>query len=279
MTIRQARLLHLSDVHCGRPFVAEHVEAAFEVAKSAHFDAIIVSGDMSQRARIAEFRDARIILDRLCVLAPTIVVPGNHDAQWWLAPFGVGNRHRVLERYRRYIQEDTEPTLNIPGVTMVGVNSAPGIMPWTLTWNPRDIRVKGGLTDEQLEGAAHRFAAAQPGDLRVLVVHHNVVRGRISNRWGLARPHRVLDAIARMKAHVVCTGHDHEERIEIVERSGKRFMVSTANTLSSRMRGKRASALNVIEAEGATLTVTPWLFNTAAGIFEPKEPTSMPIER
>lgn len=267
MSERQVRLLHLSDIHCGRPFVEEHVEAAFVVAHSTSFDAIIVSGDLSQRAREREFREARAILDRLRDIAPLLVVPGNHDAQWWRAPFGIGSHDAVHERWRHYIQHELEPTLHVAGATIVGVNSAPGIMPWTTTWNPRDLRVKGGLTDEQLANATRRFAVAANGDLRVLVVHHNVIRGRLSGRWGMARPHRVLDAIAAMKAHVVCTGHDHEERIEVIERNGRQFLVSTANTLSSRMRGRRASSFNVIEANHAGVRVTPWLFDEPSQAF------------
>jgi 3',5'-cyclic AMP phosphodiesterase CpdA len=241
------------------------------------FDGIVVSGDLSQRARIAEFREARAILDRLEAIAPTLVVPGNHDSQWWTAPFGLGDRSRVHERWRRFIQEETEPTLTVRGATIVGVNSAAGIMPWTLTWNPRDLRVKGGLTDEQLEHAHRRLAAVPSGTLRVLVVHHNVVRGRLSNRWGLARPEKVLDAIAAMRPHVVCTGHDHEERLEIVERKGARFLACTANTLSSRMRGKRASSFNVIEFDGSELRTTAWLYVDTTKEFKAGDYVSMPV--
>ena len=145
MSELNVRLLHLSDIHCGRPFVEEHVEAALDVATAMKFNAIIVSGDLSQRAREREFIGARKILDRLSAIAPLLVVPGNHDAQWWRAPFGIGDHERVHERYRRLIQADLEPTLRVPGASIVGVNSAPGIMPWTLTGNPRDLRVKGAF--------------------------------------------------------------------------------------------------------------------------------------
>jgi hypothetical protein len=97
-----------------------------------------------------------------------------------------------------------------------------------------------------------------------LVVHHNVVRGRLSNRWGLKRPKAALDAMAALGVHVVCTGHDHEERADVVERAGGRFLVSAANTLSSRMRGHRPSALNVIEADATTVTVRAWTYDGGA---------------
>lgn len=255
------RLLHVSDIHCGRPFVAAHVEAALDVARGAPWDAIVISGDLSQRAREHEFIAARTIVDRFRACAPTLLVPGNHDAAWWHAPFGVGDFSRVHARYRTFIAPDTEPVLRVPGVTLVGLNSAWGTNPESLTWYPRDWRVKGGLTPAQLQRAHVQLSAAPAGDLRVLVVHHNVVRGRLSNRWGLKQPQRVLDTLAAMPLEVVCTGHDHEERIEVVERSSARFLVSAANTLSNRMRGHRPSAINVITADAAQVTVEAWPFD------------------
>lgn len=258
------RLLHLSDLHCGRPFVAAHVDAALALAAAGRWDAVILSGDLSQRARAVEYAAARGILDRLAAAAPLLVVPGNHDAAWWRAPFGLGDAARVHERYRAMICPDLEPVVRVPGVTLVGINSAGGTAPHTLTWYPRDWRVKGGVTPAQWDRAAARLAAAPPGDLRVVVLHHNVLKGRLSRRWGLARPEGALDALAVMGAEVVCGGHDHEERVEAVSRPGGRFLVSGANTLSSRMRGHRPSSCNVIEADGDTVTVRAWVFDRGA---------------
>lgn len=261
------RVLHLSDIHCGRPFVAEHVAAAEQLAAATAFNAIVISGDFSQRARVEEFEQAREILARFRALAPTCVVAGNHDTEWWHAPFGLGDFSRLHEQYRTYICPEIEPTLRVPGVSIIGLNSAAGTFPQTVTWYPRDWRVKGGLTDAQLTGAAKRLAESSSTDLRIAVVHHNVVKGRLSRRWGLKNPHHALDRLAAAQPHVVCTGHDHEERVEVVQRQTGRFLVSAANTLSSRMRGHRPSSLNVIEATPTTVSVQAWVF--AAGRFEP----------
>lgn len=252
------RVLHLSDIHCGHPYVAEHVAAAERLARAQRWNAIVISGDFAQRARVYEFEAARAMLEQLRAIAPTLVVPGNHDTAWWHAPFGYGNWERMHERYREYISESLEPTLRVPGLSVIGLNSAMGTTPQTLTWYPRDWRVKGGLTDAQCADARTRLAESPAGDLRLLVVHHNVVRGRLSRRWGMKRPEYVLDRIAEAAPHVVCTGHDHEERIEVVRREAGRFIASGANTLSNRMRGHRPSALNVIEADAASVTVRAW---------------------
>jgi 3',5'-cyclic AMP phosphodiesterase CpdA len=262
--VAPVRVLHVSDIHCGHPFVAEHVAAALEVAAASRFDAIVISGDFSQRARVHEFERARAILDRFRAIAPTLEVPGNHDTAWWHAPFGWGDASRLHEGYQRYINPVLEPVVRVPGVTMVGLNSAAGMLPQAVTWYPRDWRVKGGLTGAQFDWATRALAASPVGDLRLLVVHHNVVRGRLSNRWGLKQPNAALDRIGAMSVDVVCTGHDHEERTEVVTRAGGRFLVSAANTLSSRMRGHRPSALNVIEANATAVTVRAWTYDGSA---------------
>ena len=266
---KRIRVLHVSDIHCGRPYVAAHVDAAMLVAREISPAAIVVSGDMAQRARIHEFEAARPLLAKFRALAPTIVVPGNHDTAWWRAPFGVGDPARLHERYRRYIDAELEPTLRVPGVSMIGLNSSVGMLPHALAWYPRHWRVKGGLTDAQLAGARERLSESPRDDLRILVVHHNVMRGALSNRWGLTRPLAVLDAIALASPHVVCTGHDHQERVEVVSRASGRFIAACAGTLSNRMRGHRPSSVNVIESDGTTVAVTAYVYRDGAFVEGP----------
>ncbi|WP_310569891.1 metallophosphoesterase [Gemmatimonas sp.] len=270
------RILHVSDIHCGFPFVAEHVAAALQVAATSRIDAIVISGDFSQRARVKEFERARAILEQFRAVAPTIEVPGNHDTAWWHAPFGWGDASRLHDGYRQYINPVLEPVVRVPGVTMVGLNSAAGMLPQAVTWYPRDWRVKGGLTASQFDWAQRELAASPAGDLRLLVVHHNVVRGRLSHRWGLKQPETALDRLAALPVDVVCTGHDHEARADVVPRRTGRFLVSGANTLSSRSRKHRPSALNVIEATASQITVRAWGYHE--GVFVPG-PMSATLDR
>ena len=230
------RVLHLSDIHCGHPFVASQVAAAVTLATHMSCSAIVISGDFSQRARVHEFEKAQEIVNRFRDIAPTLVVPGNHDTAWWHAPFGFGDATKLHTNYRAFINDDLEPTLHVPGLSIVGLNSAQGLLPQATTWYPRDWRVRGGLTVAQLSSAAKRLKESPITDLKVLVCHHNILRGRLSKRWGLKRPAAMLKVIAAMHPHVVCTGHDHEERVELVQTPISRFIVSGANTLSSRVR-------------------------------------------
>ncbi len=231
------------------------MDAIERLVAERKFSAVIVSGDLTQRARAGEYQCAAVFLRDIERHAPAIAVPGNHDVRWWLAPMKVGREENLFGAWSRYLGRPIEPTLTVPGVTMVGLNTSQGITPRTLTWNMRDLSVIGDLRDEQIADATKRFAAAAAGDLKLLVLHHNPVRGELSHRHGLKRPARMMQALAATGARVVCCGHDHEVAIHFVEHASSGTIVSTAGTLSDRSRGGRPSACNVIEVSEREIAV------------------------
>lgn len=250
------RILHASDLHFGRHSVPEQVAALEAYIASVPFDAIVISGDLSQRTRRKEFERAGAFVRRCEERAPTVVVPGNHDCAWWTSFLGAGHRYAMFSRYREYVRSDLEPRVSVPGATIVGLNSAHGIQPYTLTTRPRDLSVVGAVRGRQWERARMAFSLAPPTDLKVLVLHHNVLRGNLSKRWGLAsRAFGIVDA-SHTGADIVCCGHDHEERVEEVQSARRGFVVSTAGTLTDRTRGGRPGSWNLIEYDGAILSVT-----------------------
>lgn len=269
---KAVRLLHISDVHFGRPHVPAHVAAVEAFTAQNKFDAIVVSGDMATRAWPHEFRQAKVFLDRMRQFAPLLIVPGNHDTAWWFGVLNIGIPPLIHAAYRHYISKDLEPTLHVPGVTIVGLNSSPGIQLHTLTKRPRDLSVRGALKDSQFADATTRFANAPKNDLKVLVVHHNVVPGELSKRWGMTRHEHMLDAIAQSGADVVMSGHDHQEKAELVKRDAGRFVAITAGTLSDRSRGGRASAFMTIDATKSSISVTPWHYDPTQSAFKDATP-------
>jgi len=269
------RILHVSDVHFGWPAVPELADAVEAIAQQEPFDVIALSGDLAQRARAGEFQRAAVFIRDLRRPAQPgrpapalIVVPGNHDVAWWFAPMGIGQRWRLYEKYRRYISSDLEPELHVPGVTFIGLNTAAGVDWHTLTWNPRDVSVQGGLRQAQLAQAAAAFARAPAGDARVVVMHHNPLRGELSGRRGLVRSDAVLAAFGQMGVNLVLCGHDHQEAIHHVEQSSRGFVVSTAGTISSRSRGGRPAAINVLTITERSIEVETRTWVAANGRFE-----------
>lgn len=260
-------ILHVSDVHFGKPAVPSQVDAVECLIRQRRFDVVAVSGDLSQRARPGELQRARAFLRDARAVSATIVVPGNHDVKWWRAPLGVGDRRGRYANYRRYIAEDLEPVLRVPGLTLVGLNTAHGVMPHTLTWNPRDIGVVGGLTRAQVARARDEFGRSPAGDRRAIVMHHNPLRGQLSKRYGLSRPGLALDAWSELRVDLVMCGHDHQDAIHYVERAGGGTVVSTAGTISDRSRGGRPSSMNAIVLEPARIVVRTLVWDDGARTF------------
>lgn len=233
------------------------------------FDVVAVSGDLSQRARSGELQAARQFLRDAAEVSRTIVVPGNHDVKWWRAPLGVGFRASALANYAKYISTDLEPVLAVPGVTFVGINTAQGVVPGTLTWSPRDVGVVGNMSAAQIAEARVKFDASPKGNQRVLVMHHNPLRGELSNRFGLSHPARAARAFVDLGIDLVLCGHDHQEAVHHVEHTTYGTIVCTAGTVSNRTRGQRPSAMNVITLTPQAIEIEPQIWSLDAQNFRP----------
>lgn len=254
------RIFHVSDLHFGRPAVPEQIDAIEEMIQRERYDVVAISGDVSQRARPGEFQRARAFIRDAEKVSRTICVPGNHDVRWWHAPLGLGDRSKMYEDYRTYISPELEPVLRMPGLTIVGLNTSHGITRKTLTWNLRDLSIIGYLTTGQIEHARAEFERSPEGDARVIVMHHNPVKGELSQRHGLKRTRKILGAFAEMGADAVLCGHDHQEAIHYVEHTKKGTVISTAGTVSNRSRGGRPSSLNVLSIEHKHVDTTTYVW-------------------
>jgi 3',5'-cyclic AMP phosphodiesterase CpdA len=188
-------ILHISDVHFGprhRPAVAEGVVA---LAEDRRPDLVVLSGDLTQRAKPKQFVQARTFVDRLP--APVIVVPGNHDVplyRFWerfLAPYGA---------YRRHFSPDLEPSFRDEELLVVGINTAHGL---TLT--------EGRIRSSRLREVRDVLDDAGDEVFKVVVPHHQLFpppdcRARRVMR-NAARAVRVL---ATAGVDLVLAGHHHQ---------------------------------------------------------------------
>ena len=254
-------LFHCSDLHFGHPAVPEQYEAIEALVQDRKYDVVAISGDVTQRARAGEFQRAREFIRQAEKVAETIVVPGNHDVAWWLAPLGFGNKARMFASYRTYISQDLEPVLRIAGAAFVGLDTAQGVSRHTLTWNMRDISIIGNLTRAQIERARREFEQSRAGDARVIVMHHNPIKGELSQRHGLKNTQRVLGAFAEMGVDLVLCGHDHQEAVHYIEHTKRGTIISTAGTISNRSRGGRPSSVNSIKITDADIEVSTMLWS------------------
>ena len=254
-------VFHVSDLHFGWPAVPEQIEAIEQFILEKKFDVVAISGDLSQRARSGEFQRAASFIRDAKRVSKVITIPGNHDVAWWKAPLGAGDKSKVYANYRRFIDKNLEPVLHVPGASFVGINTAHGVTLRTLTWNLRDISIIGDIHQAQLDEAREIFEKSPRNDARVIVMHHNPVRGELSQRHGLKNTQKILGAFAEMGVDLVCCGHDHQESVHYIEHTRKGTVISTAGTISNRSRGGRPSSVNVIAIGRETIDVTTFVWS------------------
>lgn len=239
----EVTIAHVSDLHFGGLADLEQIETLDSLIPTLRPNAVVISGDVTQRARHGEFQAARAFLRRMQATAPTLIVPGNHDVQWWRSPLGVLGSRVKYAKYRRYFGADLHPVLEVPGAVLAGAVSAFGLSLASMSLNPNDLTVKGDLPRSETNRVGKIFEKIGDGRAKVLVLHHNVLRGTISGRMGLTRWRSAQRRLLKTGVDVVLCGHDHEEGAGQI---GGILPVSTAGTLSTRSRGGRPSVFNFV---------------------------------
>jgi 3',5'-cyclic AMP phosphodiesterase CpdA len=261
--VTDVSLVHLSDLHFGGHADLVQVEALEALVPTLGANAIVVSGDLTQRARHGELQRALVFVQRLREHSPTLVIPGNHDIEWWKSPLGLRGT-RV--KYRKYLQYfgDLRPVLEIPGAIIVGALSSYGVAVGSLTWNLRDVAVKGHLPRSETNRVRALFARAPAEAARVLVIHHNILPGALSRRMGLAWWRSAQRRLVQTGVDLVLCGHDHQEGAGQVDS----VAVSTAGTHSFRSRRGRPSVFNVVRIEPFVVHVQHYRWEAAERRFQ-----------
>ncbi len=277
-------LVHISDLHFGRPAVAERLDALRAIIAQNRPDAVAVSGDLTQRCTNREFSNARAYLDSIEKTAPCVVIPGNHDIRWLGAVarnlgFAGLFRERAhnfkYSRYLRHISDDLSPSLQIPGAVIAGVNTAHGITRGAITRRFRDLGVIGQVKHADMVRVREAFENSAPNAARIVMIHHNPIRGALSGRHGLANTEQALHAFADLGTELVLCGHDHQDAIHTIERGERGLIISTAGTISNRIRAGRASSFNLVEIEDHEIHITAHAWRKGQG-FVPSEDRAFP---
>ena len=232
-------LLQISDTHFGteQPQV---LEALVALAAQQRPDLVVLSGDITQRARPHQFRAARAFAERLG--APILAVPGNHD----IALFDLWSRlTKPYARYATAFGSDTEPTHASADWLVIGVNT-------TRAWRHKN----GEVAAAQIDRVARRLSTASPDQLRVVVVHQPLAVTEARDRPNLLRGHTEAQRVwSAAGADVVMGGHIHLPYTMALHGWARRLWVVQAGTaVSSRTRPGVPNSVNILrwgEAAGA----------------------------
>ncbi len=260
-------VLHGSDVHFGKPHQPNVAAGFLKLVERVSPDVIVLAGDLTQRAKVREYEQARTLLRQLQDV-PVVVTPGNHDIPLYrvheriFAPF---------RNYRAFISEELDTVTRVDGAVLVGLNSA----------EPYRGLVNGRIGDRQLQFLARIFQETFDADVRIVVTHHALAPPPDggSDRT-IPGSGAILDRFRELGVDLVLSGHFHRG---FVTRSsevrpdhrghGDIAIVHSGTATSSRGREaeKGENSVNVLKIGTEGIEVIPHWFEKDASGFVPRE--------
>ncbi len=228
------RLFHVSDLHFGRAD-QQALDWFAATVRDERPDAVIVTGDLTMRARSAEYAAAAEWLAKLDV--PLSIEPGNHDLPYY-NPW-----KRVFSPYKRFrrIECALEKPLMIPGIWLVPLKTTARAQ-LRLNW------ADGVVNRKSLEDALALLEARPSDHVAIIACHHPLV-GK-EERGKTLRGAKALDILSHAGAHAVLSGHVHDAFDVCWQAAGGDVRLIGAGTLSERVRSTRPSFNELAVANG-----------------------------
>lgn len=249
-------MLHVSDLHFGKPYVPEVGEAVVRAAHEMAVDVIVASGDFTQRARREEYSQARAFLNRLPEL-PVVVVPGNHDVPLY----------RVFERifaplrlYQEFISPELDTVHRLENAVIVALNST----------SPHRAITNGRLDSHQLEFCERAFEDVPDGIARIVVTHHHLAPAPdYEGGEVMPRAKRAMDCFSELRVEMVLGGHLHRAYIgnslDVYpgrDRDHGIIIVQSGTTTSrrGRAREREKNTLNLVRVGEDRIRITHYMY-------------------
>jgi 3',5'-cyclic AMP phosphodiesterase CpdA len=249
-------VVHLSDLHFGRVDAAL-LEPLRRRIQSLEPHVLVVSGDLTQRAKPGQFREARHYLDTLP--GAKIVVPGNHDVPL----YNVFQRFFTpLSKYRRYISRDLEPTYLDEEIAVVGINTA------------RSLVFKGGrINEEQVEAVRAKLCTLSEHITKIVVSHHPFDLPEHMDEDDIAgRAKKAVKVFSGCGADILLAGHVHVshagETTERFDVDGYTALIVQAGTATSTRGRGETNSFNALRVTRDEVTVERYAWEESAGNFE-----------
>lgn len=249
-------LLHISDPHFGteQPHV---VQALLGLVEQLKPQAVLIGGDVTQRARNGQFKRAASFAKQLD--CPIVCVPGNHDIPLFnifarmFSPYG---------NYKRWFGSDLEPTYESEEFLVIGVNST------------RPARHKDGeVSARQIARVRNQLLAARAGQIRLVMAHHPVRAKVETDRSNLLHGReQAVPEWVDAGADFILGGHIHLPYCmpvhSLTDPERRAWVLQAGTALSSRVRGNVPNSVNVIDRpDDQTCFAERWDFDAALGRF------------
>ncbi|MDY0095682.1 MAG: metallophosphoesterase [Candidatus Vecturithrix sp.] len=242
-------LAHISDIHFGA-IDLDIARGLLQSLQQLQPDMVLVSGDLTQRARSRQFQAARRYLDNIPF--PKIVVPGNHD----IPLYNIYRRfQKPLEKYQRYITSDMSPFFEDQELAVLGVNTA------------RSLTFKNGrVSVKQMHVIARKMCTVPDEKFKILVTHHPFLPPPDFPKEPIVgRARRTLKTIEHCRLDLLLSGHFHQSyaggthAVHTMLRHSV-LVIQAGTATSTRLHHREKNAYNVIHLRPniVDLTVQRW---------------------
>ncbi len=229
-------LIQISDTHFGTERVPV-VEALVRMVREQAPTVLVLSGDITQRARTVQFSAARTFVDRLGVPV-TLAIPGNHD----IPLYNVAARLlRPYANHKREFGHTLEPTFETNTLLVVTVNTTRAY-----------LHQRGVVSADQIERVARQLEVASEAQLRIVVTHQPISVIRLEDRSDLLLGHeRALRRWVAAGADLILGGHIHLPYVQALHASyagltRRVWAVQAGTAVSARVRHEAGNSVNLI---------------------------------
>lgn len=148
-------IVHISDLHFGR-VDEKRILPLSRLIKKITPDIVVISGDLTQRAKAEEFIAAEAFIRSL--KQKVLVIPGNHD----IPLFNLFARiFTPFKKYSKFINADLSPFYMDSEIAVLGINSV-----------RRDRATSGKIKDAEFKRAEELFKDLDPKVVKIVVAHH-----------------------------------------------------------------------------------------------------------
>lgn len=257
--------MHISDLHFGPPFLPKVGQALLRLAPTLGAQAIVVSGDLTQRAKPEQFADAKEFLEKLPDL-PRVVVPGNHDVPLFRVAERVLRPHQL---FQQYICPDLNHVLRLDGAVIVALDSTAPLRHIT----------NGEIFNEQLNFCTQAFRGVEAGAAKIVVAHHHFAPAPDYQRdQVMVHAKRAMNHFIDLGVEMILGGHLHRgyigNSLDIYPKANRHHGIiivqcGTSTSRRGRAREREKNSLNLIKIDRDVIHATHYMYFDDVDAFEP----------
>ena len=249
-------LFHLSDIHFGLEDRSALDEVSAAIARQQPA-AVLITGDLTMRARTREFAAARDWIAALDV--PVTVEVGNHDMPYF------NLWERFTDPYKRFLGVAglLEKPLTLSGISVIPLLTTVKAQ-WRWPWS------EGVVSARALAETLAAIDRVPKGNRVLVTAHHPLIERSGSGQLLTIGGTAAMAALAGRGVAAVLTGHVHDPFDLTAQTANGPLRMIGAGTLSRRIRSTPASYNE--------LTITPGAISVRVRNFEAVPSAQMQLD-